>query len=55
MYKMPDFLNGKKQLSYMEANHSRCVVKARWIIESDMFINELSSILMTYLDFIITS
>ncbi|CAF1656155.1 unnamed protein product [Adineta ricciae] len=31
---MPDFLKGKKQLSSAEANHSRCVAKVRWIIES---------------------
>lgn len=37
---MPDFLNGKKQMSTEEANHSRCVTKVRWIIESGMPINE---------------
>ena len=37
---MPDFLNGKKQMSTQEANHSRCVTKVRWIIESGMIINE---------------
>ena len=36
---MPDFLNGKKQMS-TQANHSRCVTKVRWIIESGMIINE---------------
>jgi hypothetical protein len=35
---MPDFLKGKKQLSCKEANHSRCVTKVRWIIESGMFV-----------------
>lgn len=37
---MPDFLNGKKQMSTEEANHSRCVTKVRWMIESGMPINE---------------
>ena len=37
---MPDFLNGKKQMSTQEANHSRCVTKVRWIIESGKIINE---------------
>ena len=37
---MPDFLNGKKQMSTQEANHSRCVTKVRWIIESGMIINK---------------
>ena len=37
---MPDFLNGKKQLSCEEANHSRCVTKVRWIIEGGMFMIE---------------
>ena len=35
---MPHFLKGKKQLSCKEANHSRCVAKVRWIIESGMFV-----------------
>ena len=39
---MPDFLKGKKQLSSAEANHSRCVAKVRWIIESGMSIKPFS-------------
>ncbi|CAF2046275.1 unnamed protein product [Rotaria magnacalcarata] len=31
---MPEFLNGKKQLSTEEANKTRCVTKTRWVIES---------------------
>lgn len=34
--RMPDFVNGRKQLSCEEANQSRCVAKVRWIIESGM-------------------
>lgn len=34
---MPAFLNGRKQLSCEEANHSRCVAKVRWIVESGMY------------------
>lgn len=33
---MPDFLDGKKQLPAKQANHSRCVTKVRWVIESGM-------------------
>jgi hypothetical protein len=43
---MPDFLKGKKQLSCKEANHSRCVTKVRWIVESSMLINEVFSTLI---------
>ena len=38
---MPDFLKGKKQFSSKEANHSRCVSKVRWIVESGMPLNEV--------------
>ena len=34
---MPDFLDGEKQLPTKQANHSRCVTKVRWVIESGMF------------------
>ena len=33
---MPAFLNGRKQLSCVEANNTRCVTKVRWIIEGGM-------------------
>ena len=39
--KMPAFLNGRKQLSCEEANHSRCVTKVRWVIESGMYMIKL--------------
>ncbi len=47
---MPDFLNGKKQMSTEEANHSRCVTKVRWIIETGMLISECSSIMNNHLN-----
>lgn len=31
---MPSFLNGRKQLTTVEANTTRCVTKNRWVIES---------------------
>ncbi|CAF3485948.1 unnamed protein product [Rotaria sp. Silwood2] len=34
---MPDFLNGKKQLSVEEANKTRCVTKTRWVVESGSY------------------
>lgn len=37
--RIPDFLNGRKQLSCKEANQTRCVTKVRWIIESGMFMD----------------
>ena len=46
---MPDFLNGKKQLSAREANHSRCVAKVRWIIEGGMNETKLTPVLMFHL------
>ena len=52
---MPDFLKGKKQLSCKEANHSRCVTKVRWIIESGMFHHILLLILINDFNFIVTS
>lgn len=35
---MPEFLNGRKQMSTREANHSRIVTKVRWIIESGIVV-----------------
>lgn len=49
---MPDFLQGKKQLSCKEANRSRCVAKVRWIIESGMFTHQLLLIVITHFNFI---
>lgn len=38
---MPAFLNGRKQLSCEEANHSRCVAKVRWVVEGGMYKTKL--------------
>jgi hypothetical protein len=46
---MPDFLNGKKQLSAREANNSRCVTKVRWIIEGGMNETNLTLVSMFHL------
>ncbi|CAF1115343.1 unnamed protein product [Didymodactylos carnosus] len=52
---MPDFLKGKKQLSCKEVNHSRCVTKVRWILESGMLTNEVFSALIFHFNNLVTS
>jgi hypothetical protein len=52
---MPDFLNGKKQLSAREANNSRCVTKVRWIIEGGMNETNLTLVSMFHFFFFILS
>ncbi len=37
---MPSFLNGKKQLTTEETNHSRCVTANRWVIESSEYLTD---------------